>query len=107
MITKLFTNQGKKTLRLMHFLEGITLHAFSIPQAQLWDDLCQSVSTEPYMQKVDKLAAENPGQPYNKNLLYFKQCIVIPHQSKIIQQLLHEFHNSPSGGHSGIQRSFK
>lgn len=98
---------GKENRPSMHFLGGMpTQPSMPSPYHKLSYGM---ISTNPYVQKVDKLVIENPGQPYSKkgSWLYFKQWIVISPQSNIMQQLLHEFHNSPNGGHLGIHGTFK
>ncbi|CAJ2644751.1 unnamed protein product [Trifolium pratense] len=39
------------------------------------------------------------------DLLFWKQRIIIPQDSSLIQQLLFELHTSPLGGHAGITRT--
>lgn len=36
-------------------------------------------------------------------LMFFKGCLVVPPVPTLRQQLLHEFHNTLSGGHSGVK----
>ena len=40
-------------------------------------------------------------------LLWFKGCLVHPSTSEYKQQIIHEFHNTPVGGHSRILRIYK
>lgn len=40
-------------------------------------------------------------------LIWFKGCLVIPSTSQYNQQIIHEFQNTPVGGHSGILRTYK
>lgn len=40
-----------------------------------------------------------------EGLLYWKDRLVVPGQSPIIQQILTEYHNSPIGGHAGVTKS--
>ena len=86
-----------------------TLHAFSTSQVPIWDTLRVEIETDPYMQKVGKIASENPGAPYlwRNGLLYYKNRVIVPPQSALIRQLLHEFHDSNIGGHSGVLRTYK
>lgn len=88
---------------------NLILDALWVPQTSLWDNIRSTIQTHSYLQQIDKLAIDNPENPYSmrSNLIYFKNRIVIPPQSDIMQQLLSEFHNSPIGGHSGIYRTFQ
>lgn len=38
-------------------------------------------------------------------LLYWKDKLVVPNQSELIQKILLEYHTSPIGGHAGVTRS--
>lgn len=40
-------------------------------------------------------------------MILYKNRVVIPPDSDLIVQLLQEFHDSPSGGHSGVLRTYK
>nr|KYP63732.1 Transposon Ty3-G Gag-Pol polyprotein [Cajanus cajan] len=57
------------------------------------------------------LQACNQGNPPHQNysaqdqLLYWKHRLVIPPKHPLIKQVLHEFHNSPIGGHAGTART--
>lgn len=44
-----------------------------------------------------------PGFIFREGLVFFKDCLVVPTDSPIHSQLLHEFHSSLVGGHSGLQ----
>ena len=61
------------------------------------------------MQRIGKLAFENPKAPYlwHNGLIYYKGRVVIPPQSTFIHQLLHEFHDSNIGGHLGVFCTYK
>ncbi|MCI61891.1 hypothetical protein A2U01_0083148, partial [Trifolium medium] len=39
------------------------------------------------------------------DLLYWKNRVVIPTPSALVQKLLQEYHSSPIGGHAGITRT--
>ncbi|KAL5819968.1 hypothetical protein ACOSQ4_023810 [Xanthoceras sorbifolium] len=55
------------------------------------------------MERIGKLTSTKPGLPYTwrNGLILYKNCMVVPPKSTIIEQLLREFHDSPLGGHSG------
>jgi hypothetical protein len=61
------------------------------------------------MMTISDKATANPGVPYNwrNGLVCYKNRVVVPPHSNIIAQLLHEFHDSPSGGHSGVLHTYK
>ena len=84
-----------------------TLDALFVSQTQLWDTIKTEACDNPYMKKTSKQATENLGVPYNwrNGLVCYKTRVVVPPHSKIIQQLLREFHDSPIGGHSGALRT--
>lgn len=67
------------------------------------------MNTHPYMIQIGKLAVSNSGKPYlwRAGLIFYKNHVVIPPDSNLVTQLLQEFHDSPSGGHSGVLRTCK
>ena len=40
-------------------------------------------------------------------LLWNKDCLVLPPNSPHKEAVIHEFHNTPMGGHSGMFRTYK
>lgn len=48
-----------------------------VPQTSLWDNIRSAIHTHPYLQQIDKLATDNPDNPYSKrgDLIYFKNRI--------------------------------
>ncbi|KAJ8636133.1 hypothetical protein MRB53_010400 [Persea americana] len=40
------------------------LDALFVSQAKVWDNIKEEAISHPYMQKIGKLATENPGSPY-------------------------------------------
>lgn len=85
------------------------LNTICSQQAVLWEKLRQLQDVEPYLVRVGKLAAAAPGQPYaiRNGLVCFKNRVVIPPHSPLMQSLLCEYHDTPVGGHSGVLRTFK
>lgn len=85
------------------------LNATFTQHADLWNDLRSAVSTDPFLQNLSKQADAAPGKPYlhRNGILCFKNRIVISPGSPFINTLLHEFHTTPTGGHSGALRTFK
>lgn len=88
---------------------GPALEALLTANTLLWDQIRETTKSNPYMQKLEKLAWDHPGCPYiEKNgLKYYKQRIVVPPKSDIVQQLLQAYHNSQMGGHSGVLCTYK
>ena len=61
------------------------------------------------MEQISKMAATRLGLPYTmrNGLVLYKNRVVIPPRSKIPDQLLREFHDSPFSGHSGVLQTHK
>lgn len=80
------------------------LDALFVSQAQIWDNIKEEAANHPCMQRIGRLATEQPGRPYTwrNGLVYYKNRVVVPPDTGIIKQLLQEFHDSPLGGHSGV-----
>ena len=86
-----------------------SLNHLFVSQNPLWDTIKNEAIDNPYMQRIGKLAIDNPGNPYKWHncLVCFKNRVVVPPQSNILPQILQEFHDSPIGGHSGVLRTYK
>ncbi|GKC04118.1 transposon ty3-I gag-pol polyprotein [Tanacetum coccineum] len=86
-----------------------SLDALFVLETSLWNAIKKEVVEHPYMVRIGELASKNPGAPYKwqNELLLYKNRVVIPPNSHIISMLLHEFHDSPYGGHSGVLRTYK
>lgn len=85
------------------------LNATFTPNTDLWKTLRAATTTDPFLQQVSRLADAAPGKPYHRRngLVCFKNRVVIPPGSSLIATLLHEFHNTLVGDHSGALRTFK
>lgn len=85
------------------------LNAISLPQVIFWDDLRSLSQTDPYLLRLGAAEKSAPGRPYSwkDGLVRYSNRVVIPPNSPLVQQLLHEHHNTTMGGHSGILRTFK
>lgn len=55
-----------------------------------------------YLQRIGQFVTTNPWKPYERrnDLLCYHNRAVIPPQSTLTAQLLHEHHDTPMGGHS-------
>ena len=78
-----------------------TLNALFVSQAKIWEEIKIASIDDAYMTRISKLAAIKSGLPYTNchGLIFYKNRVVVPPQSHILNQLLHEFHDSPLGGH--------
>lgn len=83
--------------------------AVSIPHHTLLQQIAAATSQDPELAVIwDQCLKGNhpdPNYQVKNQLLYWKSRLVLPSQQPLIQQVLHEFHSSPIGGHSGIQRT--
>jgi hypothetical protein len=94
---------------LSRVLGSPSFNTLFISHTLLWDTIKIEARTNPYMMTISDKAIANPGVPYNwrNGLVCYKNRMVVPPHSNIITQLLHELHDSPSGGHSGVLRTYK
>lgn len=90
-----------------------SLQAFttsSQPFTALWEALRHFYKTHQpttvLLQAVHDQPATHPGYRIHDDLLLFKGRILVPPESALQPLLLHEYHQSPVGGHAGIQRTF-
>lgn len=85
------------------------LDSISVQHTVVWDELRKLAKSDPYLLKIGHLADTSPGQPYTRRngLLCYHNRVVIPPASSLIPTLLHEYHDTLMGGHSGILRTFK
>lgn len=83
--------------------------AWSEPQSHFLQDLKSAIARDAEMQAiVQKCSTETSRDSeyvWREDLLYWKNRLVIPKQDASIQQLLHEYHTSPIGGHAGVTKS--
>jgi len=86
-----------------------SLDTLFVSYTPLWDTIKTEACTNPYMMKISDKTTANLGVPYKwrNGLVCYKNRVVVPPYSNIISQLLHEFHDSPNGGHSGVLRTYK
>ncbi|GJV87214.1 transposon ty3-I gag-pol polyprotein [Tanacetum coccineum] len=107
-VTKLGKEEFGKADALSRVIGSPSLDALFVPETSLWNAIKKEVVEHPYMVHIGELASKNPGAPYKwqNELLLYKNRVVIPPNSHIISMLLHEFHDSPYGGHSGVLRTY-
>ncbi|KAL4557540.1 hypothetical protein LXL04_035721 [Taraxacum kok-saghyz] len=91
------TNELRSLLSYPRWLEG--------------NSLLEGSEADPRLQKIISDLTTNPSSHSGFSLLngklYHKGKLVIPATSKWIPQLITEFHDSPSGGHSGFYRTYR
>lgn len=86
------------------------------PDFERWLPLIQQLlggspcgsQNRPYLLKLGEKAIQAPGHPYAwKNEIFcYNNRVVIP-PSDVIKLLLHEYHGTLIGGHSGVLRTLK
>jgi len=83
-------------------------HLF-IPQVSLWEDIKHAATTDHYIKTKGRLANALPEGQYKwcHGLLFYKGTVVVPAVNSLRTRLLHEMHDTKTGGHSGILRTFK
>ena len=86
-----------------------TLNALFVLQVKIWEEIKTASADDAYMACISKLTTIKPDLPYTNchGLIFYKNRVVVPPQSHIPKQLLHEFHDSPLGGHFGVLRTYK
>lgn len=69
------------------------------------------IESDPYLQKIITALHQDPlskpGFSLTNGTLLYKGRLVIPSSSPWISKLLTEFHNTPTGGHSGFYRTYR
>lgn len=85
--------------------------ALSIVQIQEWEGLDEEVQANEKLrgiiQDILSHADSHPGYSLKKGRLYYHDRLVIPKDSPRIPKILHEFHDSALGGHSGYFKTYK
>lgn len=73
-----------------------------------WSD---TQSADPFIQQLKSTMEEGQHGPKDftltQGVLRYKGRIVIPNKSALVQQILHEYHDSPSGGHFGDFKTYQ
>ncbi|MCI25617.1 hypothetical protein A2U01_0046808, partial [Trifolium medium] len=72
---------------------------------QLKQSFLADVTLQELMKQVQESPSSHPGYQVIQDLLFFHGKLYIPPNSPIKQLLLEEYHSSPIGGHSGIQKT--
>lgn len=90
-------------------LSRMLMYAWSEPQHSFLNQLRGEIISNEHLQSiVQKCAAGDSPDPHytiRDGLLYWKDRLVLPSHSALIQQVLGEYHSSPIGGHAGVART--
>ncbi|PNX85597.1 retrotransposon-related protein, partial [Trifolium pratense] len=74
---------------------------------QLLDELAQDSYIQHIIKEVQNSPTSKPGFHIKQGVLFYHDRLVISPHSPSIPWLLEEFHNTPSGGHSGFLRTYR
>ncbi|KAD5961580.1 hypothetical protein E3N88_13053 [Mikania micrantha] len=75
--------------------------------SQLIEEARQDVNIQKIIQGCTLNPLKYPGFSLKQGILFYKDRLVIPSASKHIPVLLHEFHTTATGGHSGYYRTYR
>ncbi|KAK1427816.1 hypothetical protein QVD17_16511 [Tagetes erecta] len=75
--------------------------------AQLLDEAKSDIEIQNMVQKCLSTPIKCPGYSVKQGVLYYQNRVVISRSSKFIPALLHEFHTTATGGHSGFYRTYR
>ncbi|XP_026459327.1 uncharacterized protein LOC113359987 [Papaver somniferum] len=92
-------------------LTGFQSYTISTPIFSGVTEIIQESNDDPSLGKLIELLRHNPTckphYSYNDGILRYKGRIVVSPTSTWCTKLLHEFHSTPLGGHSGYFRTYK
>lgn len=104
------TNKGADALSRM-FEEGEFKAIASYPRwaegAELVHEAHQDTKLASIIAALKADPSSNPGFTYEQGVLYYAHRLVISASSRWIPTILHEFHATPQGGHSGFYRAYR
>jgi hypothetical protein len=86
-----------------------TLKSYPIRQqgGQLQQEVLQDSMLKDIVEAIQKDPNAKPGFALKGAILFYKNRLVIPAKSPIIDDLLRDFHSSPSEGHLGYLRTYR
>jgi hypothetical protein len=83
--------------------------AFSKQQSLLLHQIRLAIQQDVELAAIKALCVEgkapDPCYTVQHDLLFWKNRLVVPKSPHIVNQILLEYHASPVGGHSGLQRT--
>ena len=105
------TNTAADALSRHPALGQLFLGTFLTSSHIPWDDLVTEIQQDPLLHKIHTDLAQgshtHPGFHLIDGLLYHKNHRVLSRHSVHIAELLHEYHDSALGGHSGEFKSLQ
>lgn len=89
----------------------IEMAAMGGPKWRDWEVLQQEIANDMFLQKIitdlQTDAMSHKGFTIDNDVLLFKDRLVIPQNSSMLNALFEEFHASPTGGHAGEERTYQ
>jgi hypothetical protein len=94
---------------LSHKSSSLILHHLHMLTVTIWNEIQKAFAGDSCIQSLTCLAKDQPTKPYVwcNGLLFFKERVVIPSQTTLRSQLLHEMHDKKIRGHFGVLQTFK
>lgn len=91
--------------------DGVELCSMSSTNVFCLTDLYAEIANNPFVQQLKSQVQQGdkplPGFSVRHDRLYFHDRLVIPNTSPYVIKLLHEYHNSSIGGHSGDLKTYQ
>ena len=89
----------------------LTLLTLSVPHPLQLQDLDKEIALDPILSQIQDALSRGhqtkPGYSLVQGKLYYRKKLVLPAASTLIPLVLHECHDSPSGGHLGVLKTLK
>ena len=96
---------------LSRILAQSTLMSLSVPSVVKMVELDKDLALDPTISQIrHALSQEQPTKPrYSliQGRVYYRGKLVLPPTSKFIPLILHEYHENPIEGHSGVLKTLK
>jgi len=85
------------------------LVAWSQPQLNITNLVRKAVNEDTKLRAIMEACIEDkpphPNYSVQEGILFWKSRIVLPPNHSIVKMVLHEFHDTPLGGHAGVTRT--
>ena len=85
------------------------LATWSQPQLNITDLVRKAVNEDTKLRAIMEACIEDkpphPNYSVQEGILFWKSRIVLPPNHSIVKMVLHEFHDTPLGGHAGVTRT--